>query len=158
MTPYEQGQLITLASLGLTKYAANPAAAAKQLIPWWKRLGGGIRRTVVGQPTRFWEELKGGPRKVFGKDSLIRQGFAAPGMLGKGLMYGLPAYEAVNALTDKDPNNAKQIGQLLGRTALGYSMFSPFGLIGSTVGYTAGDVLGGGIGNLFSRNKENNVG
>lgn len=156
MTPYEQGQLEILSSLGLTKYAANPAEAAKQLIPWWRRLGGGIRRTVVGQPTRFWDELKAG--KALSKGSLIREGFAAPGMIGKGLMYGLPTYEAINALTDQDPHNARQIGQLLGRTALGYAMFSPFGLVGSTVGYSAGDVLGGKIGDLFSRNKENNIG
>ena len=156
MTPYEQGQLSTLTSLGLVKHAASPVdpAMLKKIIPWQRRWGGGIRRAVIGQPTRFWEEMKGGPRTLFGKGSLIREGFSAPGMVGKAFMYGVPTYQAINAVTDKDPNNAKQIGQLVGSTALGFAMFSPVGLLGSMAGYSAGDTIGEGVSRLFSKSNQ----
>ena len=106
-----------------------------------------VKQFFVGQPKTFLTELNQG--EVWKPHSVLRQSFHAPGMLSKGLLYGLPALEMTKELRDDRPEKAKRIGQLLGGTALGLTAFGPTGMIGATALGGLGAYVGGTGGRLL---------
>lgn len=138
-------------ALGLTKVAVPIIQKAPLLrrAGWWlkKKLpqwGTTAKEIAVGRPKQFMEELAKG--KAFGKGSLIRQSFHAPGVLNKVFWYGLPAYEGLQIMRSDDPNKAGRMGGLLGGTALGIAAWRPLGIVGSMGAGMLGERIGSGVG------------
>jgi hypothetical protein len=137
---FQQGYNAGLRQLGIEKTAlALPGWAARR-IPGLKSFGRNVATNLVGQPKQFVKELRSGT--AFGRDSLMAEGFKAPKLWQKALMYGFPAVSAVQTLRSDDPNKANSIGGLIGSTVLGTAAFGPFGMLGSIPASMAGDFIG----------------
>lgn len=148
MTPYAQGQHAAGVFLGITKVAvpliSRPAfwQRAGKTIKKWLPTWSGTKRTMVGEPGKFWNELVN--RKALSKGSLVRQGFHAPGVLNKALFYGLPALDAVNVMRGDSPDKAGDIAGIIGGSIGGMAAYRPLGMLGAMAVGTAGSALGRG--------------
>ncbi len=148
---YNEGREEMLRTLGISKTATPLIAKApllaraggwlKQKLPQW---GQGAKEMAIGSPGKFVDELSRG--KAFGKGSLVRQSFHAPGLLNKVFWYGLPAYEGAKIMRSDDPDKAARMGGLIGGTALGIGAFRPLGLAGSMGLGMLGERVGSGVG------------
>lgn len=149
MMPYAQGQQDANVVFGFTKVAipfrAGPGLLqkAKKLVGKWMPTWEGTKRTMIGEPGRFVDELVN--RKALSKGSLIREGFKAPGMLNKALFYGLPALDVVSTLRSDSPDKPGDIASILGGSAAGMAAFRPFGMLGSMAAGMGGAALARGI-------------
>jgi hypothetical protein len=137
---YQYGYNAALRQLGLEKNAAFFPGAAARFMPKLKSFGKAVGTNLFGQPKKFVGELRSGT--AFGKDSLLAEGFKAPKLWQKALMYGLPAASAVQTLRSDDPDKAGSIGGLIGGTALSTAAFGPFGMLGAIPANYAGEFLG----------------
>jgi hypothetical protein len=104
----------------------------------------GVKKFFIGDPRRFAYEHRMKMHKKPG--SLLREGFKAPGVMSKAMLYGLPAVEAVNIARDEPGNRAERIGGLLGGTAAGLAAWGPTGLLGSMAAGALGERFGRGVG------------
>jgi hypothetical protein len=129
---YHHGYNAALHQLGLEKNAA--------FLPKLKSFGKAVGTNLWGQPGNFVRELRSGT--AFGKDSLLAEGFKAPKLWQKALMYGFPAVSAIQTLRSNDPDKAGAIGGLIGGTALSTAAFGPFGMLGAAPASFAGEFLG----------------
>ena len=139
---YTAGQPDIYALLGLQKHAAK----TRLLQSIGKRLPslGGVKRFLTGQPRQFMHEARTG--RLWAPGSTLRQGLAAPGMLSKGLLYGLPAAEAVNIAARGEPGQrAERIGGLVGGTLGGLAAWGPGGMLGSMAVGSLGARIGTGL-------------
>lgn len=131
--------------LGMPKYAAAPgmlASAGKwalNKLPSWS----GVKKFFIGNPRMFAHEVRSG--KALAPGSLVRQGMAAPGYWSKGLLYGLPAVEAVNIARSDSGDRADRIGGLVGGTLGGLAAWGPGGILGSMAVGAVGERLGRGL-------------
>jgi hypothetical protein len=137
---YHQGYSAALQQLGIEKIAFTPLGWAARVAPKFKNFGKGVVTNLFGQPKNFVKEWRAG--KAFGPNSLMAEGFKAPKLWQKGLMYGLPAASAIQTMRSDDPDKAGTIGGLLGATALGTAAFGPLGMIGSLPASYAGEYIG----------------
>jgi hypothetical protein len=138
---YHYGYSAALQQLGLAKTAALPLRAAGKIGPWLRNFGQDAATNIIGSPKKFYHELQAGT--AFGKDSILASGFKAPELWQKGLMYGLPAVDAVQTMRSADPNKAEALGSLLGGTLAGTAAFGPVGMLGSIPASFAGEAIGG---------------
>jgi len=151
---YDRGYNDVLQQLGIEKTAVNWGAVlrgaghagptaknvSRTVSGKLKNFGRNVWRSLIGQPSAFAKELRAG--KAFDRGGLIAQGFAAPGLLNKSLLYGLPAASAMHTLMSDDPNRAQTLGGLAGSIALGSAAFGPVGMLGSIPASYAGDIIG----------------
>jgi len=142
---YDRGYMDVLQQLGIEKTAAvvprlNFGAWASKAVPVLKNFGKSVGQNLWGQPLNFAKEVQAG--KALGKDSLIAEGFAAPKLWHKALMYGVPAISAVQTLRSDEPNKAQALGGLAGSVLLGTAAFGPLGMLGSIPASFAGEHLG----------------
>jgi len=142
---YDRGYMDVLQQLGIEKTAAvvprlNFGAWASKAVPVLKNFGKSVGQNLWGQPGNFVKEIRAG--KALRKDSLIAEGFKAPKLWHKALMYGFPAVSAVQTLRSDDPNKAQALGGLVGSVALGTAAFGPFGMLGSIPASFAGEHIG----------------
>lgn len=140
---YDVGYQAALERMGIEKTAGLGTTFARwgaKAAPMMKSFGKNLKTNLIGNPRRFYQELKGG--KAFGPDSLIREGFSAPKLWQKGLLYGLPAVSAIATLRSDDPDKAGAVGGLLGSTLLGTAAFGPLGMLGSLPASFAGEWAG----------------
>lgn len=146
MTPYELGQQEVYTSLGLTKEAAVPrvlrriGGALKSKIPTTEA----VKKFFIGQPRRFAHEWR--TKQTLKPGSVFREGFAAPGVFNKALLYGFPLVEGANIIRSEPGDRAERLGGLLGGTALGLAAWGPTGLLGSMAAGAIGERLGRGLG------------
>lgn len=153
---YNAGIDTTLATYGITKMAAGGASMAGSAARWVKNrftgdrlksMGRGIKEFAVGNPGKFWEEVRAG--KALAPGSLVREGLKAPTILDKALFYGLPAYEVGTTLGDHAGDKANRVGATLGASALGMAAFKPLGMLGALAASSLGGAVGGGAGTAF---------
>lgn len=137
---YHHGYNAALQKLGLMKNAAFFPGAAARFMPKLKSFGKAVGTNLIGKPRQFMNELRAGT--AFNKDSLIAEGFKAPKLWQKALMYGLPAASVVQTLRSDDPDKAGSIGGLVGGTALSTAAFGPFGMLGAIPASMAGEFIG----------------
>ena len=123
----------------------SPFAPPKPKTPL--TFGEKAKQFFIGQPRTFLNELNQG--EAWKPHSVLRQSFYAPGVLAKGLIYGLPALEMAKEIRDDRPEKAKRIGQLLGGSALGFAAFGPTGMLGATALGGLGAYAGGTAGRLL---------
>jgi hypothetical protein len=135
---YQQGYNAALQQLGLEKIAV--AGMMSRFMPKLKSFGSAVATNLVGKPKQFLNELRSGT--AFDKDSLIAEGFKAPKLWQKAVMYGLPAASAVQTLRSDDPDKAGSIGGLIGGTVLSTAAFGPFGMLGALPASMGGEFLG----------------
>lgn len=145
MTPYDLGRHSVYSDLGLTKEAAVPrdlvrlGKTLKKKLPTWA----GFKKFMIGRPRRFAHEWR--MKQSLKPGSVFREGFEAPGILSKALLYGFPAVEAANIVHGEPGDRAERIGGLLGGTALGLAAWGPTGMLGSMVAGGIGERLGRGL-------------
>lgn len=137
---YHQGYRAALQKLGLEKTAALPLRFAGRIGPWLRNFGQEAATNLIGSPKKFYQELRAGT--ALGKDSTLASGFKAPELWQKGLMYGLPAADAVQTMRSADPDKAGALGGILGSTVLGTAAFGPAGMLGSIPASFAGEAIG----------------
>jgi hypothetical protein len=137
---YKQGYLNGLRQLNLEKLALTPIGMTSKLGPTLRNFGQDVLTNVIGSPKKFWGELRAGT--ALGKDSILASGFKAPELWQKGLMYGLPAAEAVQVARSAEPDKAGALGGILGGTLLGTAAFGPAGMLGSIPASFAGEAIG----------------
>ena len=113
--------------------------------PTW----GGAKRLAVGEPGRLLKDVKKG--RLWAPEGLMRQGIreSTKGMLGKGMFYGLPAYEAYNIMQNPGVDKAERMGGLLASTPVWLAAWKPFGMLGSMALATGADRIGRGAGRLL---------
>lgn len=159
MNAYDQGYSDILQSLGMTKEAYVYTGAAGRLLQgvgrFGKDFGRHFKNIMIGSPFKAVEQLQTG--RAFGPGGLIRAGFyPGKGLMGLGvggLMYGLPAYEAFQAIKRDDPNKAEQLGRILGGTLAGLGTWRAFGILGSMAADPIGRTIGGALGRGYSSMK-----
>lgn len=143
---YTYGQQAAYSQLGLTKEGAVPRKLLrmgrflKSKLPTRQ----GVKKFFMGRPRRFMHELR--TKQSLKPGSVLREGFEAPGMMNKALLYGFPAYEGLNIARGEKGERAERIGGLLGGTALGLAAWGPGGLLGSMAAGALGERLGSGLG------------
>jgi hypothetical protein len=143
--------------LGHTKEAI--AVPPRVAIPIAKRISqffskyrptwGGTKRFAVGEPGRFFKDVKKG--RMWAPEGLLRQGMreSTKGWLGKGMFYGLPAYEAYNITQNPGAQKAERMGGLLASTPVWLAAWKPFGMVGSTALALGAERIGRGAGRLL---------
>lgn len=132
MTPFEQGQRDVLSRFNLVKEAAGPVSWLSKAWTKYRPTGKGVREFAIGDPKGFLKDPWGS----------IRGSFAAPKLWEKGMLYGLPAFQAAQIMKQPPGQRGEEMGSLLGGTALGIAAWKPFGMLGSMAAGTVGDVLG----------------
>lgn len=117
--------------------------------PTWK----GTKEFMVGEPTKFYHEIRGG--RAFAPGSLIRESLKAPGPLNKLLFYGWPAYDIYQtARFPSGPGKTEQIGGLLASTPVWIGGGKPLGMVGSTIAATMAERMGRGAGRMVEQAKQ----
>jgi len=146
MTPYDLGRYTVYEELGLTKEAAVPRTLLRlgKFLKSKLPSRAGVKKFMIGRPRRFAHEWR--MKKTLKPGSVFREGFEAPGVFNKALLYGFPAVESVNIIRGEPGERAERIGGLLGGTALGLAAWGPTGMIGSMAAGTLGERLGRGLG------------
>ena len=154
---YKEGYLKTYQTLGLTKEAI--AVPPRVAVPLAKRIGGffskhrptwgGTKRFAIGEPGKFLKDVRKG--KLWAPEGIMRQGIreSTKGWLGKGMFYGLPAYEAYNIMKHPGRDRAERMGGLLASTPIWLAAWKPFGMIGSTALALGAERLGRGAGRML---------
>ena len=140
MTPRETGYHEVYAAMGITK-----EARLGKVLPWLRGklpTASGVRNFLVGDPKRFFTELRRG--KALSKGSLVRESFKAPGMVNKALFYGLPAVEGYNIISSPGGQKAERLGELIGDTAMFTATWKPLGYVGSALVGGIGGKIGKG--------------
>jgi hypothetical protein len=135
---YEAGKLAAYAQLGLTKNAGFMAKA----VPHLKNFGKSVMRNFIGQPKQFGKEIMQG--KALSRGGMIHSSLAPKGMMGKAMVYGLPAWQADNIIRDDDPHKMRRLGAVAGGAALGMGLWGPLGMAGSALAYPVGERIGRG--------------
>lgn len=162
MTPFEQGRQDTFLSLGLEKVAliiprVTPATvstvgraganvgktmAKEPNVGFW----GNVRRSAIGRPIEAIKQIGSG--KAFSRGGLFAEGFEAPKLWHKALLYGLPAYLGYDILKGNDPDKAQQLGGLAASTLAGNALFGPLGMVGGAIAMPIADRMGRGLVNI----------
>jgi hypothetical protein len=143
---YIRGQLDVYTQLGMDKEAAMPRLLTragkflKSKLPSQQA----VKKFFMGNPRRAAHEWR--MKESLKPGSVFREGFEAPGMLNKALLYGFPAVEAANIARGEKGERAERIGGLLGGTALGLAAWGPTGLLGSMAAGAVGERIGRGLG------------
>jgi hypothetical protein len=135
---FQQGYSEALMHLGFEKNAAGWWAA--KAVPKLKEIGQSALTNFIGQPKQFGRELRSGT--AFGSGGLIREGFKAPGIIQKGLMYGFPAVSAIQTIRSNDPDKGGALGGLIGGTLASSAAFGPLGMLGAMPAGYLGEVAG----------------
>lgn len=163
MTARTQGQNAALAVLGLEK-VAQPLYDGPdgQKLPFWPSIRANVARQLIGDPGRYWDELKAGKWSAPGsytRASLWPSGPRDPkaGLFSRALSHTMPAlYYLPSALSlyaaTQAPSEAKgeAYGSALGSLA-GTLAGAPLGILGTAVGGIAGERLGSSLGKMFQR-------
>jgi hypothetical protein len=151
MTPYDKGADRALESLGITKEAVVGSlvrAWSPGVKSFGKRFAKNFKEILIGSPIKTVQQVQAG--KALAPGGLIREGFrVGKGPMGLaigGLMYGLPAYEALKVMRSEDPDKARQLGRIIGGTAAGLGTWRAFGLLGSMLAQPIGERLGEEVG------------
>jgi len=126
MTPYDIGYQTVLEKIAAP---LNSGWWASRGAPGLKNFGKGFLRNLIGDPKGAYRQARAGT--LFSKGGLGAEGFAAPKMWQKGLLYGLPAVSAVQTLRSDDPNKGEAIAGLGASILAGNAAFGPLGILGS---------------------------
>ena len=134
----------TLEALIRGKTRATKAAPQVTRQDVLKRWGKGFKELMIGQPRAAAKEL--GEGKFFRRGGMFWESLKPKGLLDAALIYGFPAYEMYGMSKSPQGLRGRNIGEILGGTALGWGMWKPFGLLGSIPAGIAGAYLGRGLG------------
>ncbi len=107
-----------------------------------------VKKFMVGEPTKFMQELKQG--KGFSRGSFIRRSMVPTGPLDAAMIYGFPAYETYHALSGPSEGRAARLGGALGGS-LWLPTYRGLGLLGSSAAGLLGHEVGKGVGGLFDK-------
>lgn len=162
MTPFEQGRENTFLFLGLEKLALVMPRITPSAVSTAGRVGANIGKNVAKEPSPgFWSNVREsaighpieaikqiGSGKAFTREGIFAEGFKAPKLWQKGLLYGIPAYLGYNVLKSNDPDKAQQLGGLAASTIAGNALFGPLGMLGGAIAMPIADRMGRGLVNI----------
>lgn len=142
---YIQGQCDTYLRLGLEKEAGigRTLSRAGKFLRSKLPSRQGVKKFFIGRPGRAAHEWR--TKQTMAPGSVFREGFEAPGLLNKALLYGFPAVESAKIMKSEKGDRAERVGGLLGGTALGLAAWGPTGLLGSMAAGAVGERIGRGL-------------
>jgi hypothetical protein len=162
MTPFETGREDIFLALGLEKIAFAVPHIPPAAVATAGRVGANVGKNIAKEPgSGFWANVRQsaigrpieaikqiGSGKAFTRGGIFAEGFEAPKLWQKGLLYGIPAYLGYNVLKSNDPDKAQQLGGLAASTLAGNALFGPLGMVGGAIAMPLADRMGRGLVNI----------